>query len=90
MHECGHFHLKHFYPDETSDPFLREMYTGNQKETYAEQEWECEKWTIETLRKEGLVVSQEVIGNMRLYVAECIDEDTLKKKSPKYVRRWIR
>ena len=91
IHECGHFHLKHFTKEEAKgDPLLELLYTGRAKKTYAEQEWEAEKWTIETMRKEGLVVSQELLGIMKEYVAQCIDEDTLSNKSPDYVRKWIR
>lgn len=91
IHECGHFHLKHFNKEEALGcPIMEALYTGHAAKTYAVQEYECEKWTIETMLKEGLVVSQEMRGEMRNYIAECLDEDTLNNKSPDYVRKWIR
>jgi hypothetical protein len=91
IHECGHFHLKHFTKDEAKGcPVLESLYTGRTPKTVAEMEYEAEQYTITTMRKEGLHVSQELLGIMKLYVAECIDEDTLNNKSPDFVRKWIR
>lgn len=90
IHECGHFHLKHFTAAEAKgDPLLELLYTGRARKTYAEQEYEAEQYTLAAMRKEGLVVSQELLGMMKDYVAQCIDEDTLNNKSPDFVRKWI-
>lgn len=91
IHECAHFKLRHFTKEEAKgDPLLELLYTGRARRTLAHQEYEAEKYTIAALRKEGLVVSHELLGMMRDYVAECIAEgDTLKNKSPEYVRKWI-
>lgn len=90
VHECGHFRLRHFSRDETDNAKLRWAYCSDRPpRTIAEMEAECEKWTLATLRLEGLVVPRYVIGLMREYVAQCVDDDTAKRKSPRYVRRWI-
>ena len=92
IHECGHFHLKHFTKKEAKgDPFLEYLYTGRTPKTVAAMEYEAEQYTITVLRKEGYTVSQELLGEMKTYVADCIAEgDTLTNKSPDYVRKWIR
>lgn len=93
IHECGHFWLRHFDLDELPDEMprsFRALYTGNTKQTVAEMEYECERWTIAVLRLEGFHVDRVLLGEMRNYVAECIDDDTAKKRSPRHVRRWVR
>lgn len=91
IHECGHFHLKHFTKEEALGcPILELLYTGRAKKTFAEQEFEAEQYTITTMRKEGLVVSQELLGEMKRYIGEALEEDTINNKSPDFVRKWIR
>ena len=90
LHEAAHFHLKHFRPDETDSPRLRKLYTGNEARTLAQQEYEAERFAIETMKREGVSVPRAVLASAKDYVADCLEHDTLKKKSPRHVRRWIR
>ena len=90
LHECAHFHLKHFRRDETDNPKLRKLYTGGETPTLAQQEYEAERWAIETMKREGVAVPREALQLAKDYVAECLDHDTLKRKSPRRVKRWIR
>ena len=88
LHECGHFHLRHFRPDETDNLDLRNAYTGNVKATVAEQEFECEKWTQGILHLHGLPVTRTLRQDMRQYVAALIDDDTAKAKTPSHIKKW--
>lgn len=98
VHEASHFWQKHFTEDELPDTvdvttraMLRDLYvSARPPATVAEMEYEAERWTIGVLRFEGLSVPQHVNGMMREYVAELIDEDTAKRRSPRHVRRWVR
>lgn len=91
IHECGHYHKRHFSSKECpkNRPDLR-RYTGRIAKTLAQQEHEAEHYTIRVFRREGLPVQHHIRGDMKNYVAECIDHDTLKNMSPKYVRDWIK
>ena len=90
LHECGHFYLKHFRKDETDNPRLRKLYTGGETRTLAEQEYSAERWALETMKREGVPVPPEALAGAKLYVAECLEQDTIKKRSPRHVKRWIR
>jgi hypothetical protein len=88
LHECAHFHLRHFDPEEARTPKLEALYTGGATKTVAEQEYEAEAWTLATLRREGIAVPQHVIEDMRDYVRQCIAES--EGKIPRRVRRFVR
>lgn len=91
LHEAGHFWLRHFPESEAPNRTLRDLYTSRRQPlTEAEQELECERWTAAVMRAEGYRVPRELIGEMRLNVAESLDLDTHRKKSPPHVRRAIR
>lgn len=88
LHECAHFHLRHFDPEEARTKKLEALYAGAATKTVAEQEFEAEAWTIATLRREGVAVPQHVLDDMRNYVRQCIAEND--ERVPKRVRRFIR
>lgn len=89
LHECAHFWLRHFTPDEANSKKMLDLYTGGATETEAQQEYEAEQWTISTLRREGLGVPDHILEDMRRYVASCVKSDR-DKKVPHRVRRFIR
>lgn len=88
LHECAHFHLRHFDPEEARTAALRKMYSGGATETVAQQEYEAEQWTIGTLRREGIAVPSHVMDDMRDYVRQCIAES--KGRIPRRVRKFIK
>ena len=88
LHECSHFWLKHFRPDETDDIDLRHAYTGNVRDTVASQEHEAERWTQGMLHLHGLPVTRTLRQDMRQYVAALIDDDTAKAKTPSHIKKW--
>jgi hypothetical protein len=88
LHECAHFHLRHFDPWEANTPKLAKLYAGSPVETVAQQEYEAEAWTLATLRREGVAVPQHVLDDMRNYVRQCIKES--EGRIPRRVRRFIR
>ena len=88
LHECAHFWLRHFSPDEAQSVLHRDLYTSPIKRTLAQQEYEAERWTIAVMRLEGLRVSRELRGMMRDYVAECLDSDTPKRRTPSQIKKW--
>lgn len=59
LHECAHFHLKHWHVD---IPLAR-------------QEYEAEQWAISTMRREGLAVPRSMLAEAKTYVSECIKAD---------------
>ena len=89
LHECAHFWLRHFVPEEANSPKMEKLYTGGATETESQQEYEAEQWTISTLRREGLSVPDHVIEDMRRYVASCVRSEK-HRKIPRRVRRFIR
>lgn len=88
LHECAHFHLRHFDAEEARTPKLEALYTGSAAKTVAEQEYEAEAWTLATLRREGVAVPQHVVEDMREYVRQCIAAS--EGRIPKRVRRFVR
>jgi hypothetical protein len=88
LHECAHFWLRHFAPDEARSRKMRELYTGGETETTAQQEYEAEQWTIATLRREGIAVPGHVLKDMRDYVAACVKYDG--DGAPHRVRKFVR
>lgn len=88
LHECAHFHLRHFDLDEGRTPALRQLYAGSATETVAQQEFEAEHWTIATLRREGIAVPAHVLEDMRNYVRQCIAES--EGRIPRRVRKFIK
>lgn len=88
LHECAHFHLRHFDPEEGRTKALRELYSGGATETVAQQEYEAETWTIATLRREGIAVPAHVLEDMRDYVRQCIAES--EGAIPRRVRKFIK
>ena len=88
IHECGHFWLRHFSPNEAPTLLHRDLYTKLNKLTLAQQEYEAERWTIAVMRFERVPVSRELRGLMRTYVAECLDQDTPKRRTPSQIRKW--
>lgn len=88
LHECAHFHLRHFDIEEARTPKLAALYAGSATRTVAEQEYEAEAWTLATLRREGIPVPQHVLDDMRNYVRQCIAESD--GRIPKRVRRFVR
>ena len=88
LHECSHFWLRHFSPDESPNGLLRDLYASGHTRTLAQQEYEAERWTIAVMRLEGFRVSRELRGMMRNYVAECLDSDTSKRRTPSQIKKW--
>lgn len=90
LHECAHFWLKHFDPEDADTDVKRDMYTGNHNLTRAQEEYEAEQWTIATLRREGYTVSDELMKKMKNYVAWCIKHDKSegRHKHPQRVKRF--
>lgn len=88
LHECAHFHLRHFDVEEARTAKLATLYAGSATRTVAEQEYEAEAWTLATLRREGIPVPQHVLDDMRNYVRQCIAESD--GRIPKRVRRFVR
>jgi hypothetical protein len=89
LHECAHFHLRHFDPEEARTSKLAALYAGAAAPTEAEQEYEAEQWTLATLRREGIPVPAHVIEDMRSYVKQCLVADG-GKVVPRRVRKFIR
>lgn len=89
LHECGHFHLKHFNACDTEVAKLRIAYTGNGQLTRAHEEFEAEQWAMNTMRMEGLKVPQSMIKEARKYVRQCMK---LKPKhdaeTPGHIQQW--
>lgn len=88
LHECAHFWLRHFSPDEAPTLLHRDLYTSETTRTLAQQEYEAERWAIAVMRFEGLHVSRVLRGMMRQYVAECLDLDTHKRRTPSQIKKW--
>mgnify|MGYP001597717410 CR=1 FL=1 len=88
IHECAHYWLRHFGPHETDSVLLRDLYTGNERPTVAEQEYQAERWTQSILRLHGLPVTRELRADMKTYVAALVDDTTLKNKAPAHVKKW--
>jgi hypothetical protein len=88
LHECAHFHLRHFDKEEARTPKLAALYAGAATETEAQQEYEAEAWTLATLRREGIAVPAHVIEDMRDYVRQCLGKG--EGRVPRRVKRFIR
>lgn len=88
LHECAHFHLRHFDVEEARTAKLAALYAGAAAATVAQQEYEAEAWTIATLRREGIAVPAHVLDDMRAYVRQCISES--EGRVPRRVKRFIR
>lgn len=97
LHECAHFHLKHFKPYGTRKykptPMLLKLYSGNCDISRAQEEYEAEQWVIATMQREGISVPISVRKTMTTYVQRCIrdyGERDAKKgfKVPNRVRRF--
>jgi hypothetical protein len=88
LHECAHFWLRHFAPGEALTQKMRDLYTGGETETTAQQEYEAEQWTIATLRREGIAVPKHVMKDMRDYVDACVKFDG--DGAPHRVRKFVR
>lgn len=86
LHECAHFHLRHFTASETDNLRLRHLYTGGDTDNLAHQEYEAEVWTIATLRREGISVPASIIEDMRRYVSECLHAED--GRAPRRVRKF--
>ncbi len=86
LHECAHFHLKHFNADQAPTRMLRQLYTGNGGLTEAVQEFEAERWAIATMRMEGLSVPRTMLKEAKTYVRGC------KKyaHAPSHVKRFAK
>jgi hypothetical protein len=87
LHECAHFHLRHFHPWQARTKALRDLYTGGVVPTEAQQEYEAEQWTLATLRREGVPVPAHVIEDMRDYVKRCLS--VKDGRVPRRVRRFV-
>jgi hypothetical protein len=88
LHECAHFHLRHFDAEEARTKKLRDLYVGGAAETVAQQEYEAEQWTIGTLRREGLAVPEYIMQEMRDYVKQCLEESG--GRIPRRVRKFMK
>jgi len=88
LHECAHFHLRHFDKEEARTARLAALYAGAAAPTEAQQEYEAEQWTIATLRREGVPVPMHVIEDMRAYVKQCLVASG--GKIPRRVRKFIK
>jgi hypothetical protein len=88
LHECAHFHLRHFDKEEARTARLAALYAGAAAPTEAQQEYEAEQWTIATLRREGVPVPMRVIEDMRAYVKQCLVASG--GKIPRRVRKFIK
>ena len=87
LHECGHFWLKHFDADEARTVQHRDLYTGNAKPV-AEREYEAERWMIGVMMLHGLPVPRVLRQEARDNVAQYIDDDTAKAKTPSHIKKW--
>lgn len=92
VHECAHFWLKHFEPEDADCKLKRVMYTGNHNLTRAQEEYEAEQWTIATLRREGYTITPRLMLKMKDYVSWCIQHDRKegRHKQPRHVRRFAK
>ena len=89
LHECAHFHLKHFVPSQSVDPRLRFAYTGNKPPMLAEQEFEAERWAMHIMRTEGVAVPRSILKQAKRYVHSCvIAEENHVEKIRKDVKNW--
>lgn len=70
LHECAHVVLKH----------------DSRTQQIALDEYEAERWAIDTLRREGVSISREMMNSARDYVRSAPDIDD----APAYVRRWVK
>jgi hypothetical protein len=93
LHECAHFHLKHFNACDTLDPRLRLAYSGNGNLSMAHEEYEAERWAINVMRKEGLSVSKKMLKEAKKYVKSCLGKSTKRHSvdatTPKFVSSWV-
>lgn len=67
LHEFGHVRLGHLRADYKGSPSHKE-------------EWEAERWAINVMRTEGVVVTKEVIRSMRRYLKRLLAQDEAKGK----------
>ena len=90
LHECAHFHLKHFDADQTDDRKLKLAYTGNTAQSLAEQEYEAEQWASHIMQTNGIAVPRGMTRRARLYVYSCLTQDEAHKtETRKHVRDWV-
>jgi hypothetical protein len=78
LHECAHHHLGH----------IKATY----KEPLWKMEYEAEKWTMATMRREGHSVSRAMVMLAKRYVEECAKIDK-KKGRPgpnSRITRWMK
>ena len=76
IHECGHYWLRHW------DRGLNH---------YHVEEYEAERWAIETLRRHGIAVPRRGLHEAKKYVRWCISQDEKKGIEIKsHVRRWAK
>lgn len=97
LHECGHYHLKHFNPCDTESPRLRLAYTGNGQLSRAQEEYEAEQWAIAIMRLEGIKVPKIMLRDAKRYVRQCLNESRRgvhhavgADETPNHVRKWVR
>ena len=85
LHECGHFHLRHFPEDWAVTPLHRRMYTRPEaaSEPSHVQEYEAEQFAIQTMRREGIPVPRSMMKDAKGYVRDCIKDDLKKAKRKK-------
>lgn len=89
LHECAHFHLKHFMPSQSTDPRLKLAYTGNKPVMLAEQEFEAERWAMHIMRTEGVAVPRRIVKQAKSYVHSCvIAQEKHVEKIRKDVKNW--
>jgi hypothetical protein len=97
LHEFAHFYMKHFNEHGTKKykptPTLVKLYSGNDKISRAQEEYEAETWVIATMQREGISVPADVRKTMTKYVEYCIRRHGPKDekkgwKTPSRVRRF--
>lgn len=95
LHECAHFQLRHFSKYHVPGgrkmrKILTALYTGNDKNAWAHEEFEAEQWTIATLRREGLPVTKKTLKSMKAYIKDCLASDRKKGHDhPRRVKRFV-
>lgn len=70
LHECAHVVLRHEY----------------RNHPVALDEYEAETWALDTLRREGVPISREMMKSARDYVRTAPD----LQEAPAHVRKWVK
>ena len=83
LHECGHFHLKHFPREWAVTSLHRRLYTRAASLPTHVEEFEAEQFAIQTMRREGIPVPRAMLEDAKAYVRDCIRHDIRKSRRRK-------